>query len=95
MMEDLDALPLLVLIQRATLRMMAVSTAPAPVPMKRTGINLEKFREKKNIYCIERDSNPSILAYKQSTNPLHQPCQPTKHSPVSLIYTDSPGNRLQ
>ena len=53
MMEDLDALPLLVLIQRATLRMMAVSTAPAPVPMKRTGINLEKFREKKK-YILHR-----------------------------------------
>ena len=26
----------------------AVSTAPAPVPMKRTGMNLENFREKKN-----------------------------------------------
>ena len=26
---------------------MAMSTAPAPVPMKRTGMNLENFREKK------------------------------------------------
>ena len=68
----------------------AVSTAPAPVPMKRTGMNLENFREKKKKKnCIERDSNPSILAYKQSTNPLHQPCQPTKHSPFLLIYTEN------
>ena len=28
---------------------LAVSTAPAPVPMKRTGIDFENFREKKKI----------------------------------------------
>ena len=32
----------------------AVSTAPAPVPMKRTGMNLENFREKKKKKKLHR-----------------------------------------
>ena len=53
--------------------------------MKRTGMNLENFREKKKKKkknCIERDSNPSILAYKQS----YQPTTPTLPAHQTLPF---------
>ena len=70
-----------------------MSTAPAPVPMKRTGMNLENFRErkkkkkKKKKNCIERDSNPSILAYRvltHYTNPASPPDTPLYYSFIQI-----------
>ena len=47
----------------------AVSTAPAPVPMKRTGRNLEKFQRKKKKKKKKLQKNAIIWSYSSLANP--------------------------
>ena len=63
---------------------LAVSTAPAPVPMKRTGKNLENFREKKNLHRAGFELEHTSM---QAELPTHYTNPP--NLPFLLIYTDN------
>ena len=68
-----------------------MSTAPAPVPMKRTGRNLEKFqREKKKLHRAGFEPEHTSMQAElptHYTNPASPPNTPLFHS--FIFYTDN------